>query len=789
MKKLLLGLSLLVILFTNTLTAQCKFEITQQNINGFVVLGLKFQDSLKIKSLSWNNGKSEREMQAKENGKYCVKIEFTNGCKADGCIEINTIKKDTTCKVEIVKIVESNGKTRMCVRGANITNFTWSTGASGECINPEQSGQYCVRATNKNGCVVESCTVYSSPNNDTCSVKILKVPAIAGISRPSLCVVAPGNVKSLEWSNGSKDICLNPDKPGEYCVTVVYANGCIAKECVKVEDNTRKDTCKIEIVRGPSQAIGLNNLLCIVPVPGIKSVEWSNGSKERCITATKTGEYCVKVQFENGCTATSCIQFVMPPNPDTCKVGIAKTPGVNSLAPPLLCAVLNGLPLVIEWSNGSKELCMKPEKSGEYCVTVIYVNGCKAKYCTTVEVPVQKCEVTIESKKEDSGKTYLCATSKSKISRIVWATGDTTSCIEPKRSGEYCVTIQTADGCLAAKCFRYDAPSDGDSCKVSLIKAPNPLQLKTNLICAVVSGNVKNIEWSNGSKDRCIAPDKPGEYCVTVVYTNGCKAKACIKIEEPSQKCNVEITRKIEDNKTYLCATSGRQLLKYIKWSTGDTTNCIQPSRSGEYCVTIVTKEGCESKKCINYTVNNGINNNICNISISRQKRDGKLFLCAESSRPGNDNMVVWNDGTKGKCIEVKAAGRYCAQLTISGCEANACVTVDSSYINGFGQDTDISANESVNRKENNNTIVKISGFGPNPSIDYVFVDIKADIDHMAKIYLFDMTGNIVSKQDVSLLKGENTVEVNMNLLEKGVYQLNLINHQNMDSIKVVKAF
>lgn len=789
MKKLLFVITLLAILFTNTLSAQCKFDITQEKIDGYVILRIKHQDSLKIKAIGWNNGKIEKEIIVKENGTYCAKVQFTNGCGTDGCIDVKSFQADTTCKVEIVKFSDNTGKVKFCVRGGNIKKIQWSSGETSECIYPQKSGEYCVKVVTQNGCETKGCLTYNAPVTDTCSIKIMNIPGLSGINKASLCIVPAGNIKYIEWSTGSKEKCITPEKNGEYCVKVQYSNGCTAKECIKIDNISGGDSCRVGIVRGPGQIPGLNNVLCLVPAQDIKNLEWSNGSKEKCITVEKTGEYCVKVEYKNGCIAKECIKFEMPVTPDSCKVTILKTPSPDSNIPTILCAVTTSPVKLLEWSTGSKERCIKPEKTGEYCVTVVFSNGCKVKECTKVEVNTNTCFAEIVRKKDESnGKTYLCVSSKSALKQTIWSTGDTTSCIIPSKSGEYCVKVLTKEGCETRACIKYEIPNSQDSCKVSIVRAPSPVAANQNLLCVSATGEVKIVEWNNGSKERCITPTKSGEYCVTVVYANGCKAKSCVKIEDNSNSCKLEIVKRSDKDVTYLCVASDKRI-KSVKWITGDTTTCIKPQKPGEYCVSILTADGCETKKCIAFNTSSGTNPNICNISVKKEKRGNTIYLCAESGSAKSDSSIIWSNGSKGKCIEIKEKGRYCAQISVNGCEARACITIDSITANGFNENDDNIKALGQEDKTESNKILKISGFGPNPSVDYVFVDIKAEMDHIAKIMLFDLNGNNVWTQNIYLVTGQNTTEIDLSGYRNGVYQLKLMNSTDVESIKIVKAF
>lgn len=106
--------------------------------------------------------------------------------------------------------------------------------------------------------------------------------------------------------------------------------------------------------------------------------------------------------------------------------------------------------------------------------------------------------------------------------------------------------------------------------------------------------------WGDGSTNESLVVPlgAEGEYCVTVTDSQGCETEACIDLTPPDP-CFVNIFQEYNYNSLLLYAEGYGQTdeLEYT-WSTGETTQIIEVTESGEYCVTITDGLGCTSFDC-----------------------------------------------------------------------------------------------------------------------------------------------------------------------------------------------
>jgi len=107
--------------------------------------------------------------------------------------------------------------------------YRWSNGSTTKSIFVKQSGSYTATVTDENGC-----TATTSPITVTTNPK--PTPRIT-TTKGSLCendtvVLDAGVFSGYKWSNGDTSRSIVVSQPGDYTVTVVGSNGCVATSSV-----------------------------------------------------------------------------------------------------------------------------------------------------------------------------------------------------------------------------------------------------------------------------------------------------------------------------------------------------------------------------------------------------------------------------------------------------------------------------------------------------------------------------------------------------------------------------
>jgi hypothetical protein len=602
--------------------------------------------------------------------------------------------QNANCTVEISKHKDRNHpeltKLNAIAKGESPITYMWSTGETTQFILVDAEGEYCVTITDGVGCTTNECVVVEGEKE--CEVEIEVVTNRPGTNTASWTLTAKGHGSEpfqYKWNTGDDTQSITVERPGEYCVILIDAEGCEAKACVRVGT---PDKCGVEItkIRG---GLGTNtsSLVLLANPKGAEpfTYEWSTGETTQRILVDAAGKYCVTITDANGCKADACVE-VEDPSGGRCDVTIRKVelrlPGSNGV---LLLANGNGqAPFTFEWSTGETGRAILVDKSGEYCVVMKDAAGCETKACVRIDLGQSgECDVQILERKIPGplGGTLLIAMPRGKAPyTFKWNTGDVNRVIFADRPGEYCVRMEDATGCIAEACTRV-GNTRPDMCDVEIIHRPSPTASGEYVLQAVAKGHAPfEYMWSTGETTQTIRVKGAGEYCVKIVDATGCTARACFEIRDT--RCAVDIIAKRDPNHhlVYLHAQAkGEAPFKY-RWSNGETTETIRVDEEGEYCVAIVDANGCEAKSC--FTVKFGQHDR-CAVRIKVERRDpntNTYVLVAEGK--GNEPISYhWNTGEKTQRILITEAGEYCVEIVTSdNCTARACVKWDGRHVPGL---------------------------------------------------------------------------------------------------------
>ncbi len=423
-------------------------------------------------SYEWSTGETTKEIIIFELGEYCVRVEDANGCVSEDCIMID----EEGCTVNI-SILDANTDAaangiilKANVRSKAPYSYKWSTGDTSATIRVIETGKYCVRTEDANGCVSESCIEVDPAG---CSTEIVRHPLTNSQANTiHLQAKSRGLAPfSYAWSTGDSTKHLRVSESGTYCVEVTDRNGCVSEDCVDVEVAPR---CAVSIEAVPAVLDVTNvqafTLQARTQGDGPFIYKWisPNGeviSEEATLTVDDLKTYCVVVTDSKGCVSDACINLEEVVT--ECKVEIHRT-GSGLL----IAFVRSYFPFTILWNTGSTDRKIRVDGSGEYCVTIVSESGCTASACVVIDEE-EFCKVTIHREKTASGATALQAKIRSDHTYFYeWNTGETTQSILPDSSGEYCVTVTDHEGCVSDACISYHLPSAAEPSNVDLETGP-----------------------------------------------------------------------------------------------------------------------------------------------------------------------------------------------------------------------------------------------------------------------------------------------------------------------------
>ena len=193
--------------------------------------------------------------------------------------------------------------------------YAWSTGETTASIIASSPGAYCVTVTDATGCEAEACVVLPDPNS--CFV------VIQGNPGGGLTAWAQGIPPyTYLWSTGATTETIFPNAPGQYCVTVTDASGCVSEACYWYQGGGGDSLCSVYII--PQQIPGTSgyNLYAFAEGEAPFIYLWSTGETTESIDVYESGTYCITVADAAGCTSTSCITIQIQGLDDVISGGI-----------------------------------------------------------------------------------------------------------------------------------------------------------------------------------------------------------------------------------------------------------------------------------------------------------------------------------------------------------------------------------------------------------------------------------------------------------------------------------
>ncbi|MCB0553695.1 MAG: carboxypeptidase regulatory-like domain-containing protein, partial [Phaeodactylibacter sp.] len=109
-------------------------------------------------------------------------------------------------------------------------SYQWSTGETTASILPDVEGLYCATVTDAEGCESEACIYWGNVIDTFCSVIIYPIQGST-----MLMADAEGSAPfAFLWNTGETTPQISINGPGDYCVVVTDANGCVSTACYSV---------------------------------------------------------------------------------------------------------------------------------------------------------------------------------------------------------------------------------------------------------------------------------------------------------------------------------------------------------------------------------------------------------------------------------------------------------------------------------------------------------------------------------------------------------------------------
>lgn len=299
----------------------------------------------------------------------------------------------------------------------------------------------------------------------------------------------------------------------------------------------------------------------------------------------------------------------------------------------------------------------------------------KLNYCDSEQ---NHCKVQVKFSRDSSDAAFLHAVAHGSAPfTYLWSTGDTTQIIPYPGTGRHCVTVTDSKDCTAEACFMQNS----NGCKVTIVSRRGNLGTQLTALSAPPVGGT--YVWSTGDTTKTIIVLKPGNYCVTVTFPNGCTASACTLDHEPPQECIKAVLGVEYDSlpsATLTVIHDDTLNYNYI-WNTGETTQTINVTQSGLYKVLVSDPDQRTCRKVL-FT---HVTFDKCEARIKSLRNNAGYLLIAVPSPPNTQvSTYLWSTGATTESIQVADLNvEYCVTIVFGSCTAEACVGGTNGGIQG----------------------------------------------------------------------------------------------------------
>ncbi len=684
-----------------------------------------------------------------QGGAYNVTV--TNG--ATGCSAVETTIVQSNTAAPSAQISNIN-PTLTCTNSSIVLDASSSTGTSSPLAfqwsgtgiiagavtskaTVNQGGNFTVVVTdNANGCTASrfigvlantsSPTITTTGASLTCSQVSATISANANPSNSTYQWSGPSNFNS---SNSNPTIST----AGTYTVTATGTNGCKATSSVSVTEN--KTAPAVSITGASTFCAGKNATLSLSGT--YQSNVWGTNATTPTITVANAGTYSVTATGANGCTKAVSQIVQQAPQPVVTVKNDTLTCAKSSVK---LNATTSSILATKLWAgpNNFADTSLTPTVNniGTYTLTATSNLGCSAQFPVTIYKAQDIPQVIISGSPIICQGTVAILEAAPNLGTYLWSNNTTNSNLITSQAGTYSVTVTNAQGCKSSA-----------AATVSISPIPN-VQVADIKACEGSTGQLKAVlsvpdtattyTWTSnngytGSSQTVnlqnITPANAGKYYVLTTNQNGCVGKDTANVLV-SPKITNTLSAKItcDSTATVTAVIAGGILPFSYSWSGSSiVSNPAFIKAPASVTLTVTDAYGCKSVSTpINLLAPTPITamGVIIKPSAANPNGGGVVLTVNGGTSPFK---YAWSDGSTKKDLTSVKAGKYCITIT----DANACSKSEC---------FDIKA-ESVGTEDNN--LAQGIRIFPNPSNDYLMIEIKNDV-LIEKVQLFDDKGKLI---------------------------------------------
>ena len=530
-------------------------------------------------------------------------VYYLTGTDANGCSAAVSVP----VVVNTLPIVTGTASPDAVCKGASLTltgngaaSYSWSGGVTNAvAFVPSASGSYTVTGTDAHGCTgtaAVNITVNTLP-----VISASAFPAAVLCQGSSLALFGAGGA-SYSWSGGvNNGVSFTPSASNTYTVTGIDANGCTAKDSIKVTVHHKV----VPSITSNNTTCGLKNGSAVVSASnGIPpyTYSWSTNPARTTtsVDSLAPGTYVVSVSDSANCASSAAVSISASTAPILSVSTTNSNCGSQGTGSAAVAVTGGNAPYRYMWNNGDTLATNYNLRAATYIITVTDVNGCSSfapAIVSNVNGPKINTLSTVNVKCNGnaSGAINISVSGGTPPYHYLWSNGATTASISNLFAGPYQLVVVDVDSCTSVENFILTQPL-ALSVASSAVKAD--CGVPNGSASVSVTGGVApyTYKWSNGVTANVDASVSAGVYDVIITDANGCADSNLVSV---STKTGPSLAISVSNNASCgsggllsVLATGGTLPYTYL-WNNGVTASAISNVPAGNYYVSVTDGKGC----------------------------------------------------------------------------------------------------------------------------------------------------------------------------------------------------
>lgn len=584
------------------------------------------------------------------------------------------------------------------------------------------AGEYLVTVKDAMGCQLTVTILVTEPAQPLQIGISSDAVSCNGLSDGSASATANGGISPYQFSWNDPQNQTGPNAnnlpSGEYQVSVLDANGCLAVASIAVPE---PDPLQLKLNYSEKLCAGTTSGNVSASVLGGNqpySYEWNdqNGTTSSTASGLSPGTYTVTVTDAKLCQADT--QITLTANVLSEIRLRAVHPTCNNAADGAVYSEVIGgdAPFTYSWDpDGESSKNILNKNAGDYQLVLTDNNGCDNSANIRLEAPeafsASADYIHPKCANDKTGSISVTVTGGSAPYTYQW--NDPNLGPNPVQNnlaaGTYVLTISDSKGCTTVESYTINEPNP---INIELFPEDvNCFDQSTGRISSAISGGTTPYElvWSDGQMSPVADNLNAGFYQLKLTDFNGCKVNADTTIKQPSAPLilNTSVNNVIckgGNTGSAQALVSGGTAPYLYQWNDAANQNTSQANNllAGSYTVLVTDAKGCQISKQI--TISEPASALTLDVQGQNVKCKGNQDGIAKAIVSGGISpyQYLWNDPlnqTTANAVAL-APGVYQVSVTdAAGCQIDASVqigepnndlsyTINSQNVLCFGEST-----------------------------------------------------------------------------------------------------